>query len=338
MSAPPRCTVNLVVRDNGLGLSRDARLLAAALVAQGCTVETTRLDEADERARWRHGHGWRARLAQWRHAQSQRRGHPRYDLNIHFEHVWPLQLPLARHNLALPNPEWFDARDALHLARIDRVWAKTRHAESLFRERGCAVQWIGFASEDAAAQGVPRQRAFFHLAGGSRTKGTAELVALWRRHPEWPLLTAVCHGGLPEPVPQAANLCVIAEYLAPARLRELQNAHAFHLCPSQSEGYGHYLCEAMSVGAVTVTTDAAPMNELVAADRGLLVAATQAGRQGLATLCRVDPAAMEHAVETCLRMDTAQLAAIGQHARAWFDDNQARFPTRVAEALATLGF
>lgn len=329
-------SVNLLVRDNGLGLSRDARLLAAALVAHGCEVAITRLGEADERARWRHGHGWRARLAQVRHAWSRLRGAAPHDLNIHFEHVWPLHLSLARRNIALPNPEWFDARDELYLGHIDRVWAKTRHAEQLFRERGCAVQWIGFASEDATMPGEPRQRAFFHLAGGSRTKGTVELLALWLRHPEWPRLTVVCHGGLPEPAAQAANLRVIAEYLDQGALRALQNAHAFHLCPSQTEGYGHYLCEAMSVGAVTVTTDAAPMNELVGADRGLLAAATATGRQGLATLYRCDPAAMEHAVEACLHMDDAQLASIGQHARAWFLDNQAQFPARVAAALDAL--
>lgn len=331
-----RRSVNLIVRDNGLGLSRDARLLGDALTAHGCEVAYTRLGEADERARWRHGHGWRARLAHWRHAWSRLRGHARYDVNIMFEHLWPLHLPLARCNIALPNPEWFDARDRLHLRRIDRVWAKTRHAEQLFRGLGCAVQWVGFSSEDAAVPGHALQPAFFHLAGGSRTKGSEELVALWLRHPEWPTLTLVRHGGLPEPAPQAANLRVIAEYLELDRLRALQNTHAFQLCPSKSEGYGHYLCEAMSVGAIAVTTDAAPMNELVEAERGLLVAASAEGQQGLATLYRFDPAAMERAVETCLRMDDAQRAAMGRRARAWFIDNQAQFPARVGAALDTL--
>lgn len=335
MALPPRRTVNLVVRDNGLGLSRDARLLAEALAAHGCRVEYTRLGEADERERWRHGHGWRARLAHARHAWARWRGHARFDVNIMFEHVWPRHLPLARCNIALPNPEWFDARDLRHLRRIDHVWAKTRHAEQLFRALGCAVHWTGFASEDAALPGASRQRAFFHLAGGSRTKGSEELVALWLRHPEWPALTVVRHGGLPGPA--AANLHVVAEYLEQDRLRALQNTHAFHLCPSQTEGYGHYLCEAMSVGAVAITTDAAPMNELVDPGRGLLVAATATSRQGLATLYRFDPAAMEQAVETCLRMDDARLAATGARARAWFIDNQTRFPARIGAALAASG-
>lgn len=329
-------TINLIARDNGLGLTRDARLLAAALEVCGCSVTCTRLDEADERARWHDGHGARVVLAHLRHAGARMRGAARHDVNIHFEHLWPRQLPRARCNIALPNPEWFDANDLRHLGRIDRVWAKTHHAEALFRGRGNAVQWIGFASEDAALPDAPRERAFFHLAGGSRTKGTTELLALWLRHPEWPRLTVVRHGAAYASLPRAANLRIVADYLDHAALRALQNAHAFHLCPSTTEGYGHYLCEAMSVGAVAVTTDAAPMNELIDAQRGVLVAARAAGRQGLATLYAVDPAAMERAIEACLAMDDAQRAAIGARARAWFVDNQRQFPQRIAAALDAL--
>lgn len=329
-------TVNLIARDNGLGLTRDARLLATALETHGCSVHYTPLGEADERARWHDGHGARVALTHVRHASARLRGAARYDLNIHFEHLWPRQLPLARCNIALPNPEWFDANDLRHLGRIDRVWAKTHHAETLFRERDCVVQWIGFASEDAWLPDVPRERAFFHLAGGSRTKGTEALIALWLRHPEWPPLTVVRHGDASAASPQAANLRVMTDYLDLAQLRTLQNANAFHLCPSTTEGYGHYLCEAMSVGTVTVTTDAAPMNELMDAQRGVLVAASAAGQHGLATLYRFDDAAMEHAVNTCLHMDDAQRAAIGQHARAWFVDNQQQFPQRIAAALDAL--
>jgi glycosyltransferase involved in cell wall biosynthesis len=337
MSMPARYTFNLVVRDNGLGLSRDARLLAKALASHGCHVEYTHLGEADEHKRWRCGRGWYARYTQWRNAWSRLRGHARYDYNIMFEHLWPLHMPLARRNIALPNPEWFDAKDRLHLSQIDHVWAKTRHAESLFRELNCTVHWVGFASEDAFVPNQLRQRAFFHLAGGSRTKGSKEIIALWLRHPEWPILTVVCHGCQSSPVPQAPNLRVITEYLDQDRLRALQNMHAFHLCPSKTEGYGHYLCEAMGIGAVVVTTDAAPMNELVNSQRGLLVAATAEGRQGLSTLHYFVPEAMEHAIESCLHMDDAQIAAMGQRARTWFVENQSRFHARIGAALDALG-
>ena len=72
-------------------------------------------------------------------------------------------------------------------------------------------------------------------------------------------------------------------HLSDGELRRLQNSHRFHLCPSQTEGSGHYLVEALSVGATTLTLDAAPMNELVTADRGLLVPIAHTGTQYLAT-------------------------------------------------------
>jgi hypothetical protein len=329
------CKVNLIARDNGLGLSRDARLLAAALEAHGCSVHFTALDESHERRRWKLARGWRAALAHARHTWSRHFGRPPFDLNIMFEHLWPDQLPLARLNIALPNPEWFDSKDVLHLDRMDRVWTKTHHAEALFRARGCRTSWIGFASEDCRDPSVPRSDGFFHLAGGSRTKGTDRLLALWARHPEWPMLTVVRHGQHANQA-AAANIQVLSDYLSDEALRQLQNSHRFHLCPSETEGYGHYIGEAMCVGAVAITVDAAPMNELLAEDRGLLVTARANGGMGLATRYLFDEASLEAAIESAIRMPPEAQAALGQRARAWFDANRRRFPGDVGRALAEL--
>jgi hypothetical protein len=46
--------------------------------------------------------------------------------------------------------------------------------------------------------------------------------------------------------------------------------------------FGHYLVEALSVGAVTLTLDAAPMNELITVERGALRAGRSTGTQHLA--------------------------------------------------------
>lgn len=53
---------------------------------------------------------------------------------------------------------------------------------------------------------------------------------------------------------------------------------AFFLCPSIMEGYGHYINQARASGAVVVTTDANPMNELItSSEMGVLIPA-RAGR------------------------------------------------------------
>ncbi|GMF20855.1 unnamed protein product [Phytophthora lilii] len=49
---------------------------------------------------------------------------------------------------------------------------------------------------------------------------------------------------------------------------------AFLMCPSRTEGYGHYINQGRASGAVIVTTDAAPMNELITSRKmGVLVQA-----------------------------------------------------------------
>ena len=94
-------------------------------------------------------------------------------------------------------------------------------------------------------------------------KGTDRLVRVWQRHPEWPRLILVQHkdGGAVTPV--APNIDARVGYLSDQELRTLQNESLFHLCLSLTEGWGHYIVEAMGVGAVTITVDARPMNELV---------------------------------------------------------------------------
>jgi glycosyltransferase involved in cell wall biosynthesis len=333
---PSSLSINLVVRDNGLGLTRDAQLLADALKANGCTVHVTSLGEKDEQQRWRHGRGRRVLFSHVRHAWARLRGHAQYDLNIMFEHLWPLHLPLARYNIALPNPEWFDSKDAAHLRRMDHVWAKTRHAEQLFQRLGCKTSFVGFDSDDRYDPQVPRARQFFHLAGGSRIKGTERLLALWRKHPEWPTLTVLQNPSCAQPGPAQANIEHCIEYVSDETLRALQNSHAYHVCLSEAEGWGHYIVEGMSVGATVITVDAAPMNELIDAERGLLVAYASTGTMGHATTYQFDETAMEQAVAQALSLSDAQRELKGERARQWFLDNKKQFAQRVGQALSEL--
>jgi glycosyltransferase involved in cell wall biosynthesis len=129
------------------------------------------------------------------------------------------------------------------------------------------------------------------------------------------------------------NVTLIREHLSDAEYRRLQNEHRFHLCPSQTEGFGHYLVEAMSCRAVVVTLDAEPMNELVTAERGVLVPAHAIGTQDLATCYGFVEAAMETAIERCLGMDDAASERMGESARAWYESNNADFPARLLHAL-----
>jgi hypothetical protein len=325
--------IRLIGKANGVGLSRDFELLAAALRACGCEVTLRGCEKPDRKRR----RNMLTRLAARLRGHWRRAGHPGgpngYDVNLMLEHVWPQFLHQAACNVLVPNPEWFDRRDLAFLGSADRIWAKTALAEALFAARGSRVVRIGFDSCDRHDGAVAREPRFLHLAGRSPLKGTARLHALWLKHPEWPMLTIVQDAA---PTQSASNVSVHHGYLDDEALRTLQNAHRFHVCTSEAEGWGHYIAEAMSVGAVTFTCDAAPMNELIGAERGVLVAAHDGPAHNLATLRLFDERALEAAIERTLALGATLWDATGAAARHWFLDNKHGFEARIARAVDEL--
>ena len=324
--------VHLLAFDNGVGLTRDLRLLTETLRASGHRVDFTNtrrrggLPGLIQRVK---GSLHAANLARRR-----RRGlPPPYDFVLMEEHIAPAFLDDAPRRVLLPHPEWLLPRDVALLPRIDLVLAKTHEAARIFSERGCRATCIGFTSEDRLDASVPRQRAFFHLAGASRTKATEPLLALWRRHPEWPRLTVVQHPREAKPGSAAANIDHRIGYLDDAELKRLQNAHRFHVCPSETEGFGHYIVEAMSAGAVVITLDAPPMNEMITPARGILLPFVRTGSQHLATTYHFEDAAMEDAIARALATDDRQCEVLGAAARAWYEAERAAFPARLDAAL-----
>jgi glycosyltransferase involved in cell wall biosynthesis len=327
-------SINLVAFENGVGNSRDIALLSRVLGALGCEVTLTVPSKYARRRRKLRLVRGIARARQRFSRQRQARGRSvEFDVAVMLEHVWPEQLHLARRNVIVPNPEFFDRHDRSLLPAFDQVWAKTRNTFEIFSRLGCATSITGFDGEDRYLEDVVRVPAFLHVAGRSRMKGTSRLVALWRRHPEWPTLTVV--QSLPGAVPQAAapNIDFETRFVSDAELRQLQNRHQFHVCTSETEGWGHYIVEAESAGAIVLATDAPPMNELVTRDRGILLRAVVSGAQHLATTYQVESAALEQAVTGALGMQDAERRRLGAAARAWFWENKRAFPGRVAAAL-----
>lgn len=325
--------VNLIAWDNGFGLTKNLHMLRTALSAAGHSVAVTAIRRG-KLHKILYPLRLRGRVA-WNRLRG--RDAREYDVNLMLERIRPEVFPLARHNVLLPHPEWFDPRDRAPLAAIDRVFALTRHAVPIFEGLGCQVDYVGFTSEDRLDHSVPRERAFFHLAGRSPNKGTEPLLALWRKHPEWPTLTVVQNPRAARPGAPAPNIRHLIDYLDDAELKRLQNAHRFHLCPSETEGFGHYLVEAMSIGAVTLTLDAPPMNEMITPERGLRVPTARTGTQNLATTYFYDEAAMQAAIERALALDDAQVERIGAAARTWFEHNDRSFRQRIGSAVEALG-
>jgi len=325
--------VQVIARDNGAGLSRDLAILARALGEAGFEVTLSAI-----------GAGGLRRQATLLKRQAQvawRRWHGgeyagRFDVNLMDERGRPDYLPLARRNVLLPHPEWFDEADRPRLDAFDRVYTKTRHAVPIFEALGCRAEFVGFTSFDRRLPDVAREPMFFHLGGRSINKGSQPLLDLWLRKPHWPMLTMVQRTPLQRPAQLPGNVRLIDDYLDDAELQRLQNRHLFHLCPSETEGFGHHLVEGMSVGAIVLTTDAPPMNEMVAADCGVRAAYSRTGMQRLATTYFVDPVALEAGVEHLLALDAEERCRRSGAARAWWEANDRAFRQRLADAVTAL--
>lgn len=323
--------INLIAWDNPRGLGHDVRLLVDTLSSLGHRVDVTRL------GRHRHDGRWRAawlhlKMALKRMLRRDRRA-TLYDLNIALEHVRPPFLGLARRNALVPNPEWLSSRSQRYLPGFDAVLCKTRHAMELFGDRGCRTLHIGFDSTDCLIPGARREASFLHVAGASPLKGTQRLLDVWRRHPEWPTLVVLQS---PEAHPQpvlAGNIEHRIEHASMEEVRALQNRHVFHLCLSEAEGWGHYIAEAMSCGAIVVTCDAPPMNELVQGSRGVLVATGEGQPFNMACRHPFDEAALEQAIARVLAMSPSERQMLGEQARAWFEENHRGFSARLDAAV-----
>ena len=324
--------VNLIARDNGFGLSHHLRLLRGALDESGFDVTVSGIRRGALRKAW---HPVRLRAQTLARRMAGHNG-PRWDVNLMLERVRPEYLATARRNVLLPHPEWFDERDRSWLPRLDRAFVLTHHAKPIFESLGLRADYTGFTSEDRRDVSVPRERAFFHLAGRSANKGTATLLATWRRHPEWPRLTVLQSPRSAGEVVRAPNIEHRVDYIPDDELRRIQNAHRFHLCPSETEGFGHYLVEAMGVGAAVTTLDAPPMNEMITPERGALIPHSRTGTQSLATTYFYDGAALEAAIERLLQTSDAELERMGATARAWFEDNDRAFRIHIAESIRAL--
>ena len=335
-ASPLGWRVNLVAFGNGVGNSRDIVLLAAALRQLGCVVTVTAVSKWERRRRKlavvRALAAWRIRR---RRRQPGRAGSPRYDLTLMMEHIWPERAHLARRNVSVPNPEFFDRHDQALLRWMDAVWAKTATTARIFQDLGAVVVPTGFDADDHCDPAIEREPDFFHLAGASRMKGTSGLLALWGQHPEWPRLTVLQSAARRVPL-AATNVVIETRYLTDAELTVEQNRHLFHVCLSETEGWGHYIAEAQGIGAIVLTTDAGPMNELVSADRGVLVSASAKGRQNLATTYDFDASALQSAVARVLEMPAEEQQRLRAQARAWFEDNKLDFPQRLRRAIEAL--
>jgi glycosyltransferase involved in cell wall biosynthesis len=308
------------------GLRRDAEIASAAL-ATGFTSFV-------HVSRQRNLHLPHRRL--WRRAL--RRLANRRSISVFFENVPSGWLAVSPCNFLVPNQEFMRPETVANVGQCAQVWCKTRYAERLFGERGFGVRYIGFSSRDTFRASVQRDAtSFLHVPGRSHLKGTRTILALWQRHPEWPQLVVVTRNDEFRRH-EARNVRMVTTALEQHAMDVLMNERGIHLCPSETEGFGHYIAEALACRALVITVDAPPMNELVRPEFGLLAAPARFEPMGFGSRFFVDVDALEQQVLHALAMSREERELRGALARdaylAGRADFLARFRATVGEAVA----
>jgi hypothetical protein len=308
-------TINIIARRNGVGLDRDVDLLHDVLSAAGFEVTIS------------HCRG----ISPFRRLFPQA---AQFDANLFVERIFPRWLGSAPINMVIPNQERFPKRHLPLLRRMDYVLAKTAHGKEIFSKHVPNTHLVRFTSPNLLDPEIQKEESHscLHLAGRSTLKGTETVLALWEKHPEWPPLTLIqCQENAPDSVPE--NVTLLTDYLSDEEIQRHLNLNLIHLCPSLSEGWGHYIVEAMSCGAVVVTTDGPPMNELVSEGRGVTVPFHKSEPRHLGTNFHVDPDALESKLKALFTTSPESLKQTGDAARDWFLSNDQQFRETLTQTM-----
>lgn len=243
----------------------------------------------------------------------------------------------------VPNPEWLTPSD-IEISReeIDAIFHKSRLSTerlgAMFPD--LAHHFIGFTSREPFKR-VQNYSEFCHFRGKATTRHTQLLLDIWQRRNDLPRLSAQIYG------PDIAirlgkwigegNIRLFMDFFAShdEYFAELSQG-GLHLCTSATEGFGHYINESRAMAAVILTLDAAPMNELITSDFGILIPSLGSKTLNAGLSFSTSAELIEDAVDRVRSLSSAEREAMGQRARKAFEDDRSAFFGRLGEALETV--
>lgn len=216
-------TITIFANQNGYGLQKDTDVLRSVLTDHSLTVMAPSRDSKG--------------IA---------------DVAFHVEHIMPRNFQRAKYNVAIPNIEWLSRASGRYMVRCDLILAKTRYTFDILKEAypDANVVYTGWTSPDPFTE-PPTEKGIVHRGGMSPLKSTNAVIdALGQLK-----LPAEVSWGR-NPTSHFPNV-----FFTKGRSATVDHRKNIHVYPSQSEGYGHAINEALACGCTVVTTNHAPMNE-----------------------------------------------------------------------------
>lgn len=175
-----------------------------------------------------------------------------YDVGIYIQEFHPDSLPCNKKNIFFVNEEWLNSTNVKHIRDFDKVICKSAFSQQLLSPYNNNVVNSGFISRDKFDPNIQRKDTFLHLGGKSWQKGTEAVLNIFNKN-ELPL-TFIQSNKNYDNSDKDKNITYINNFLDVSKLNKLFNTSSIHLCPSIYEGWGHYVYEALSVGALVYVT------------------------------------------------------------------------------------
>ena len=176
----------------------------------------------------------------------------KYDLGIFLQEIEPAFFERAKRNVFFPNEEWLNSTKINSIQEFDKVICKSTFGQQLLSPYNKNVVNTGFISKDKYDPNIVRKNNFLHLGGKSWQKGTETVLNIFNKN-DLPLAFIQSNKNY-DNSDKDKNITYINTFLDVRELNRLFNTSSIHLCPSIYEGWGHYLYEALSVGALTYVT------------------------------------------------------------------------------------
>lgn len=301
---------------------------------------------------------------------------PLVDVTIHLEVVNHGFLKHSRVNMLMVNHEYFaffGTRASLmqQLSDVDFILLKTVAAcNAISRLIGShalhPMPTFVYTRHTTPDPHVPCKKhrkpdfdKVLHFAGRSNWKQTDAVLQAWMGDADLPKLSVVCHSKCAQSLSQYISKHSITRLRAGAftnitftdhivtdseKCAMMQDA-GIHLCPSIVEGYGHYINEARAVGAMIITANTPPMNELIDNSCGVVIDCSQKAPKPRSDampidMCIIKPDQIRQAMAKVMALTVKQRCMFGEVAyrrylqdNAFFSDAMKRVLARVASML-----
>jgi len=248
-------------------------------------------------------------------------------------------------DLIYVNLDWTDFNNI-----PNKLLCKTKQAYNILKPKFKSkdVIYTGFTSIDRFKNGynIDYNR-FIHICGKSPYKGTLKIVEAWLKHPEFPHLTIKVYNGVYSDIQKMLknktilNLEINKNFISENEIDILYNTYGIHLCPSNVEGWGHYIAEAKSSKAIVLYTDAPCMNEtFIDGFDGISIYCDTSSpkmiNNGICPFYEINENDIANSVQKVLSLSQTEKQMIGENARNSFLKNDNEFTIRLQNLIYNL--